>query len=283
MEFTVQMLQLVHGRADEHCAPAPPLNRLQRLAEGGYVSRKQAKKLSWDYRFERVMEHRQQMWGSNAPPVPRPRQSQSRRHRTQTRHQRRRTGTTTSNCAQTARAFHMHPEELEPMRRNHDVRCATCTWTSITGPCCPSTRASTTNRWNCHANATQERFELHRICRPRRRHAPRHRADRRHLPCGKNQPHPPARRPPMARRGAELDMGLRTGANSKKTLAPESEYLGFCATRRPPPNAHATSCPIRGSWATRPTNPSNPSPGPAATTTCTTLAQKASTFRQGDA
>ena len=38
------------------------LESLQALAEGGYVSRKQAKKLSWDYRFERVLEHRQQMW-----------------------------------------------------------------------------------------------------------------------------------------------------------------------------------------------------------------------------
>ena len=40
VEFTVQMLQLVHG----------------------YVSRKQAVRMSQDYRFERVMEHRQQIW-----------------------------------------------------------------------------------------------------------------------------------------------------------------------------------------------------------------------------
>ena len=62
VEFTVQMLQLVHGRSDEALRTSSTLESLQALAEGGYVSRKQAKKLSWDYRFERVMEHRQQMW-----------------------------------------------------------------------------------------------------------------------------------------------------------------------------------------------------------------------------
>ena len=62
VEFTVQMLQLVHGRSDEALRTSSTLESLQALAEGGYVSRKQAKKLSWDYRFERVLEHRQQMW-----------------------------------------------------------------------------------------------------------------------------------------------------------------------------------------------------------------------------
>ncbi|KFI51742.1 bifunctional [glutamine synthetase] adenylyltransferase/[glutamine synthetase]-adenylyl-L-tyrosine phosphorylase [Bifidobacterium biavatii] len=62
VEFTVQMLQLVHGRADESLRTSSTLESLQRLSDGGYVSRKQAIKLSWDYRFERVMEHRQQMW-----------------------------------------------------------------------------------------------------------------------------------------------------------------------------------------------------------------------------
>ncbi|TPF86796.1 glutamine-synthetase adenylyltransferase [Bifidobacterium sp. UTCIF-37] len=63
VEFTVQMLQLVHGRSDETLRTRSTLESLARLAEGGYVSRKQAAKLSADYRFERVLEHRQQMWG----------------------------------------------------------------------------------------------------------------------------------------------------------------------------------------------------------------------------
>ncbi len=62
VEFTVQMLQLVHGRADETLRTRSTLESLARLAEGGYISRKQAARLSSDYRFERVLEHRQQMW-----------------------------------------------------------------------------------------------------------------------------------------------------------------------------------------------------------------------------
>ena len=62
VEFTVQMLQLVHGRTDESLRTSNTLDSLQRLSEGGYVSRKQAPCMSQDYRFERVMEHRQQIW-----------------------------------------------------------------------------------------------------------------------------------------------------------------------------------------------------------------------------
>ena len=62
VEFTVQMLQLVHGRSDETLRTRSTLESLGRLADGGYVSRRQAAKLSADYRFERVLEHRQQMW-----------------------------------------------------------------------------------------------------------------------------------------------------------------------------------------------------------------------------
>lgn len=62
VEFTVQMLQLVHGRTDESLRTSATLESLRRLSEGGYVSRKQAAKLARDYSFERVMEHRQQMW-----------------------------------------------------------------------------------------------------------------------------------------------------------------------------------------------------------------------------
>lgn len=62
VEFTVQMLQLVHGRTDDSLRTSNTLDSLQRLSEGGYVSRKQAVRMSQDYRFERVMEHRQQIW-----------------------------------------------------------------------------------------------------------------------------------------------------------------------------------------------------------------------------
>lgn len=62
VEFTVQMLQLVHGRSDESLRGRSTLGALQSLSEGGYVARPQAARLDEDYRFERVLEHRAQMW-----------------------------------------------------------------------------------------------------------------------------------------------------------------------------------------------------------------------------
>lgn len=62
VEFTVQMLQLVHGRTDESLRNSSTLGGLQALSDGGYVSRKQAAELGKDYRFERVLEHRVQLW-----------------------------------------------------------------------------------------------------------------------------------------------------------------------------------------------------------------------------
>jgi glutamate-ammonia-ligase adenylyltransferase len=63
VEFTVQMLQLVHGRMDESLRTSSTLGALEALSAGGYVSRGQAEQLGADYRFERVLEHRAQMWG----------------------------------------------------------------------------------------------------------------------------------------------------------------------------------------------------------------------------
>ena len=62
VEFTVQMLQLVHGSEDDSLRVRDTLSALQALAAGGYVSRNQAAILAEHYRFERVLEHRQQMW-----------------------------------------------------------------------------------------------------------------------------------------------------------------------------------------------------------------------------
>lgn len=62
VEFTVQMLQLVHGSEDESLRVRDTISALQALSQGGYVSRSQAALLAEHYRFERVLEHRQQMW-----------------------------------------------------------------------------------------------------------------------------------------------------------------------------------------------------------------------------
>ncbi len=57
IEFAVQLLQLVHGRADETLRPAGTLDALDALAAGGYVGRQDAAGLAAAYRFLRRVEH----------------------------------------------------------------------------------------------------------------------------------------------------------------------------------------------------------------------------------
>ncbi len=61
VEFTVQLLQLVHGRSDEAIRSGNTLTALAALAAGGYVGRADASQLSVCYRFLRVLEHRIQL------------------------------------------------------------------------------------------------------------------------------------------------------------------------------------------------------------------------------
>ncbi|WP_406446016.1 bifunctional [glutamine synthetase] adenylyltransferase/[glutamine synthetase]-adenylyl-L-tyrosine phosphorylase [Streptomyces sp. NBC_01613] len=62
VEFAVQLLQLVHGRADAGLRSGTTLDALQALAEGGYVGRADAVQLDDAYRFLRSMEHRIQLY-----------------------------------------------------------------------------------------------------------------------------------------------------------------------------------------------------------------------------
>jgi glutamate-ammonia-ligase adenylyltransferase len=57
IEFTVQLLQLVHGRADETLRGPATLPALAALAAGGYVGRDDAAELADAYRFLRRVEH----------------------------------------------------------------------------------------------------------------------------------------------------------------------------------------------------------------------------------
>ncbi len=57
IEFAVQLLQLVHGRADETLRDQATLPALAALAAGGYVGRQDAASLGAAYRFLRVVEH----------------------------------------------------------------------------------------------------------------------------------------------------------------------------------------------------------------------------------
>ncbi len=62
VEFTVQLLQLVHGRLDETIRSATTLEALGELSKGGYVGRDDAIELAECYRFLRVLEHRIQLF-----------------------------------------------------------------------------------------------------------------------------------------------------------------------------------------------------------------------------
>ncbi len=61
VEFTIQLLQLVHGQADEHIRQRATLDALESLAERGYIGRAEAAGFSRDYRFLRLIEHRIQL------------------------------------------------------------------------------------------------------------------------------------------------------------------------------------------------------------------------------
>jgi glutamate-ammonia-ligase adenylyltransferase len=61
VEFAVQLLQLVHGRADESLRSGTTLTALADLTAGGYVGRADGAVLAEAYRFLRTLEHRIQL------------------------------------------------------------------------------------------------------------------------------------------------------------------------------------------------------------------------------
>ncbi|WP_062078962.1 bifunctional [glutamine synthetase] adenylyltransferase/[glutamine synthetase]-adenylyl-L-tyrosine phosphorylase [Demequina globuliformis] len=61
VEFTIQLLQLVHGRHDESLRSRTTLDALRALRDGGYVGRPDAAKMDRSYRQLRVWEHRLQL------------------------------------------------------------------------------------------------------------------------------------------------------------------------------------------------------------------------------
>ena len=63
IEFAVQLLQLVHGRADETLRSPGTIPALKALVTGGYVGRADGEALLRGYRFLRGVEHRLQLRG----------------------------------------------------------------------------------------------------------------------------------------------------------------------------------------------------------------------------
>ena len=61
VEFSVQLIQLVHGRADDRVRQAGTLAALAKLIEHGYVGRSDGGDLDAAYRLMRLLEHRIQL------------------------------------------------------------------------------------------------------------------------------------------------------------------------------------------------------------------------------
>jgi glutamate-ammonia-ligase adenylyltransferase len=62
VEFSVQLLQLVHGRSDVMLRSPTTMYALESLATWGYVGREDASSLAASYEFLRTLEHRIQMY-----------------------------------------------------------------------------------------------------------------------------------------------------------------------------------------------------------------------------
>ena len=61
VEFTVQLLQLVHGRVDETLRVRDTTSAIAALSDGGYIGRADAAEFDQAYRYLRVLEHRIQL------------------------------------------------------------------------------------------------------------------------------------------------------------------------------------------------------------------------------
>lgn len=60
-EFSVQLLQLVHARADDRIRARGTLDALDQLVVNGYIGRADGLSMAEHYRFQRVLEHRAQL------------------------------------------------------------------------------------------------------------------------------------------------------------------------------------------------------------------------------
>ncbi|MCU1555751.1 MAG: bifunctional [glutamine synthetase] adenylyltransferase/[glutamine synthetase]-adenylyl-L-tyrosine, partial [Arthrobacter sp.] len=62
VEFTVQLLQLVHGKSDESLRHRDTTSAIAALSAGGYIGRSDAAEFDRDYRYLRLLEHRIQLF-----------------------------------------------------------------------------------------------------------------------------------------------------------------------------------------------------------------------------
>ncbi len=117
VEFSVQLLQLVHGRSDPGLRSATTLEALAALARGGYVGREDAAVLDRAYRHLRCLEHRIQL------------------HRLRRTHL---MPVTEADLRRLGRAMgtgRIPNAPWSPTGRRRRARCASCTSASSTGRC----------------------------------------------------------------------------------------------------------------------------------------------------
>ena len=62
VEFTVQLLQLVHGKSDESLRCRDTTSAIAALSAGGYIGRSDAAEFDHAYRYLRLLEHRIQLF-----------------------------------------------------------------------------------------------------------------------------------------------------------------------------------------------------------------------------
>ncbi|MDO5618432.1 bifunctional [glutamine synthetase] adenylyltransferase/[glutamine synthetase]-adenylyl-L-tyrosine phosphorylase [Kocuria sp.] len=62
VEFTVQLLQLVHGHSDDRVRTQSTTDSLQALSDCGYIARRDAEQFGAHYRWLRLLEHRIQLF-----------------------------------------------------------------------------------------------------------------------------------------------------------------------------------------------------------------------------
>lgn len=62
VEFTVQLMQLVHGRSDDRVRTQATTVSLHALSDHGYIARKDAEQFGQHYRWLRLLEHRIQLF-----------------------------------------------------------------------------------------------------------------------------------------------------------------------------------------------------------------------------
>ena len=147
VEFAVQLLQLVHGRADEALRSGSTLDALRALSDGGYVGRDDGANLAASYRFLRLLEHRLQL------------QRLRRTHLLPA-------GTTPTRCAGSPASAKLRPDGAQRRRRRAHGGvgaatpggCGGCTRSCSTGRCSPRCRGCRPTRARLSAKEAAARL-----------------------------------------------------------------------------------------------------------------------------